>query len=137
MFWILKTSMQQLLFIQPTDSEEIANIISSLNINTASGPFSIPSKILILLKQNISKQLPHLFNLSFSSCFFLSILKTAEVVPVFKLDYCNDRSISLLSNVGKILEKRMYKRSIISWLKTTLFMTWSLVPEKTFLLPIP
>ena len=76
--------MQQLLFIQPTDSEEIANIISSLNINTASGPFSIPSKILILLKQNISKQLPDLFNLSFSSCFFLSILKTAEVVPVFK-----------------------------------------------------
>ena len=129
--------MQQLLFIQPTDSEKIGNIISSLNIQKSSGPFSISSKILILLKQNVSKQLPDLFNFSFSSCFFLSILKTAEVVPVFKLDYCNDRSISLLSNVGKILEKHMYKRSIISWLKTILFMTCNLVPDKTFLLPIP
>ena len=129
--------MQQLLFIQPTDSEKIGNIISSLSINKASGPFSISSKILILLKQNVSKQLPDLFNFSFSSCFFLSILKTADVVPVFKLDYCNDRSISLLSNVGKILEKHMYKRSIISWLKATLFMTCNLVSDKTFLLSIP
>ena len=129
--------MQQLLFIQPTDSEKRGNIISSLNINKASGPFSISSKILILLKQNVSKQLPDLFNFSFSSCFLLSILKTAEVVPVFKLDYCDDRSISLLSNVGKILEKHMYKRSIISRLKTTLFMTCNLVSDKTFLLPIP
>ena len=129
--------MQQLLFIQPTDSEKIGNIISSLNIHKASGPFSISSKILILLKQNVSKQLPDLFNFSFSSCFFLFMLNTDEVVPVFKLDYYNDRSISLLSNVGKILEKHMYKRSINSWLKTTLFMTCNLVSDKTFLLPIP
>ena len=45
---------------------------------------------------------------------FPSVLKTAKVVPVFKkdskLDYSNYRSISLLSNVEKILEKLMYKR---------------------------
>ena len=44
------------IFIQPTDNEEIANI-SSLNINKASGPFSIPNKILIFLKQDIYKKL--------------------------------------------------------------------------------
>ena len=45
---------------------------------------------------------------------FLSVLKTAKVVPVFKkdskLDYSNYRPISLLSNIEKILEKLMYKR---------------------------
>ena len=45
---------------------------------------------------------------------FPSVLKTAKVVPVFKkdskLDYSNYRSISLLSNIEKILEKLMYKR---------------------------
>ena len=45
---------------------------------------------------------------------FPSILKTAKVVPVFKkdskLDYSNYHSISLLSNVEKILEKLMCKR---------------------------
>ena len=30
------------IFLQPTDKEEIANIISSLNSNEASGPNSIP-----------------------------------------------------------------------------------------------
>ena len=69
---------------------------------------------MILLKHDIYKQLVDLFNLSFSSGSFPSILKTAKVVPVFKkgskLDCCNYCPISLLSNVEKILEKRMYKR---------------------------
>ena len=34
------------LFLQPTDGEEIVNIISSLNSNKASGPNSIPYRIL-------------------------------------------------------------------------------------------
>ena len=110
----MKHQCNNSLFIQPTDSEEIANIISSLNINKASRPFSIPNKILILLKQDISIQLADLFNLSFSSGSFPSTLKTAKVVSGFKkgskLDCCNYRPISLLSNVEKILEKLMYKR---------------------------
>ena len=110
----LKHQCNNSIFIQPTDSKEIVNIISSLNINKASGPFSIPNKTLIFLKQDISKQLADLFNHPFPSGFFPSILKTAKVVFVFKkgskLDYCNYRPISPLSNVEKILEKLMYKR---------------------------
>ena len=102
------------IFLQPTDKEEIANIISCLNSNKASGPNSIPYRILFLLKNDISKQLADLFNLSFMTGVFPSVLKTAKVVPVFKkdskLDYSNYRPISLLSNIEKILEKLMYKR---------------------------
>ena len=65
------------IFLQPTDKEEITNIISSLNSNKASGPNSIPYRILFLLKNEISKQLADLFNLSFMTGVFPSLLKTA------------------------------------------------------------
>ena len=80
----LKHQCNNSIFIQPTDSEEIANIISSLNINKACGPFSIPNKILILLKQDIFIQLADLFKLPFSSGSFPSILKTTKVVLSLK-----------------------------------------------------
>ena len=54
-----------------------------------------------------------LFNLSFKTGVFPSVLKTAKVIPIFKkdskLDYSNYLSISLLPNFEKILEKLMYK----------------------------
>ena len=106
--------MKLVIFLQCTDKGEIANIISSVNSNKSSGPNSKPYRILFLLKNEISKQLADLFNLSFTTGVFPSVLKTAKVVPVFKkdskLDYRNYHPISLLSNIGKILEKLMYKR---------------------------
>ena len=96
------------VFLQPTDKEEIANIISSLNSNKASGPNSIAYRILFLLKYEISKQLADLFNLSFMTGVFPSVFKTAKVVPVFKkyskLDCSNYHLISLLSNIEKYLK---------------------------------
>ena len=101
-------------FIQSTNSEEIANIISTLNMNNSSGLNSIPYKTLNLLKKDISKQLADLFNLSLSSGVFPSLIKIGKAVPVYKkdskLDCHNNRPISLSSNIEKILEKLMYKR---------------------------
>ena len=54
-------------FITPTDSEEVISIISSLSDNKSSGPNSIPTRILKLLKKDISTHLVDIFNLSFSS----------------------------------------------------------------------
>ena len=73
-------------FLQPTDKEEITNIISSLNSNKTSGPYSLPYRISFLLENGISKQLAYLFNLSFMTGVVPSVLKTAKVVPVFKKD---------------------------------------------------
>ena len=46
----LSNESSSTIFLQPTDKEEIANIISSLNSNKASGPNSIPYRISFLLK---------------------------------------------------------------------------------------
>ena len=73
------------LLLQPTDREEIVNIVSSLNSNKASGPNSTPYRILSLLKNEISKQLADLFNFSFMTGVFPSALKIAKVVLVFKI----------------------------------------------------
>ena len=111
----LATENGNTIFLQPTNKEEIANIISfSTNFNKNFGPGSIPYIILFLLKNEILKQLSDLFKLYFTTGVFPYILKTVKVVPAFKkdskLDYQNNHPFSLLSNVEKILEKPMYKR---------------------------
>ena len=102
-------------FLTPTDSTEVSNIIFSLNQNKSDGPNSIPIKILKLLNKDISDQLAILFNQSFSSGIFPSILKTSKIIPIYKkkgskLECSNYRPISLLSNIDKILERLMYNR---------------------------
>ena len=70
--------------------------------------------MLFLLKNEISKQLADMFNLSFLTGILPSVIKIEKIVLVFKkdskLDYRNYRPISFLSNIEKILEKLMYER---------------------------
>ena len=99
------------IFLEPTDKEEIVNVIYSLNFNKASGPNSIPFRIYFFLK------MVDLFNLSCMTGVFPSVLKTAKVVPVFKkdskLDYSNYRLTPCYQILKKILEKLTYKRLYI------------------------
>ena len=80
----------------------------------ASGPNSVPIKTLKLMKNDISDQLAVLFNLSFTSGPFSTILKTSKVTPIYKKDSklkcSNYRPMSLLSNIDKILERIVYNR---------------------------
>ena len=69
----LSNKSSSTIFLEPTDKEEIANVISSLNSKKASGPNSIPYRILFLLKNEILKQLADLFNLSFMTGFSFCI----------------------------------------------------------------
>ena len=77
----LKNRSNISFFVSPTDKKEIENVISSLDSNKSVGPNSIPTKVLKLLKNNICSQLSEIFNISFSSAIFPSILKTAKVIP--------------------------------------------------------
>ena len=111
-FW--KIELKILLFLSPTDKREVALIISSLDSIKSIGPNSIPSKILKLLKNDISCQLAYIFNKSFTSGVFPSALKIAKIVPIHKkdskVDFSNYRPISILSNLDKIPEKIVYTR---------------------------
>ena len=96
--------------------KEIEDEITSLNSSKASGPFSIPSYMLKLLKTCLSFPLQLIYNFSFSTGRVPDQFKIANVIPVFKKDsvtcMSNYRPISLLSIFNKILEKLMYKRLI-------------------------
>ena len=96
-----------MFFLSPADKEEIKFILSSLDINKSTGPYSIPIKVLNMLKNDISEQLADLFNLSFTTGTFPTILKTAQVIPIHNKDsksnFTNYCPISLLSNLDKIL----------------------------------
>ena len=96
-----------------TDTVEIMSIIDSLG-SESSGPYSIPTEILKLLKPNLCHPLTAIFNMSFVTGVYPDQLKTAKVIPVFKkgdkLLVSNYRPISLLSNLNKIYEKIVYKR---------------------------
>ena len=67
---------------------------------------------------------------------FPSVLKTAQVVPVFKkdskLNYSNYRPISLLSYIEKIL-KNVCIRDCIPSLITIISMTYSLDSDNNIL----
>ena len=69
-------------FFSPDNKEEIKTILSSLDISKTTGPCSIPSKVLNMLKNDISEQLADLFNLSFTTGSFLTLLKTVKVIPI-------------------------------------------------------
>ena len=110
----LKNPVPNSLFLFQTDDIEVLQYLSSLDTDKASGPFSIPSQILPLVKQYISVPLSKIFNLSFTSGFFPSKLKIAKVIPVHKkgstLELTNYHPISLLSNIDKALEKLVFNR---------------------------
>ena len=112
--YFLNDSFTNSFFISPTDSIEVFDIINELKSEKSHGPNGIPTKILHLLNAEISPLLADIFNLSFQSGKFPSILKIAKVIPIHKksskLDCSNYRPISILSNLDKILEKLIHKR---------------------------
>ena len=65
----------------PTDKNETSFIIFSLDSYKSSGPNRIPFKILKLMKNDISQQSSDIFNMSFWTGQFLSVLKIGKVIP--------------------------------------------------------
>ena len=101
-------------FLTPINHEELESLIKEMNTSKSIGPYSIPTNILKISCSVLSKPLVKLINFSFSEGTFPNLLKFANVIPVFKngdnLDYNNYRPISLISNIGKLIEKIVHKR---------------------------
>ena len=96
-----------------TTAVDVKSILLSLPTGKAAGPDLISNRILKDLAQPLSSPLKDLFNFSLEKGKFPTIWKQANVTPIFKKDdpaeISNYRPISLLSTVGKVLEKVVHK----------------------------
>ena len=106
--------MKTLMFLLPTTINEVESAIKELQDKKATGPNSIPSKILKNNKDVLSMPLCDLINLVFVSGTFPQQLKTAKIIPFYKkgdpLDWTNYHPISILSDLEKLIEKLIHSR---------------------------
>lgn len=93
--------------------DEVKDIIKTLVTNKAVGEDSISHKVLKCTCNSIARPLCMLFNKSLTECIFPDLWKSAIVMPLFKKGDAhkpsNYRPISLLSCVGKLMERIIYK----------------------------
>ena len=93
--------------------QDISDFISTLQVNKAIGPNDISHKMLKETIHSVSIPLCLLFNRSLRECVFPKQWKSANVLPLFKNGdpsvLSNYRPVSLLSCVGKIMERVMLK----------------------------
>ena len=72
------------LFLSPTCQQEIKKIVSSLPSKSSSGHNNISNVLLKEIIDQISQVLVEVFNKSMTQGEFPSIMKLAEVVPLYK-----------------------------------------------------
>jgi retron-type reverse transcriptase len=101
----------------PASPEEVRGIIGTLKVKKAPGPDKIPNTALKLLPDKAVVALTAIINASLRFCHFPSRWKSANVIFIPKpgkdlLFPQNYRPISLLSNVGKVLEKVILTRLV-------------------------
>ena len=105
------------LFLTAVDTDEVINLIKTFDTGKATGPCSIPPKILHIICENIANPISKIANLSFLTGVHPECLKIAKVVLIFKsgskMLTSNYQPISLLSNLNKILEKPMFARVLL------------------------
>ena len=93
----LREPNENTIFLSPATVNEIESAIKELQDKKATGPNSIPSKILKNNKDVLSMPLCDLINLVFVSGTFPQQLKTAKIIPVFGL-YKLSRYFSLIKS---------------------------------------
>ena len=108
--------LRQSLFLSPTTSFEVFNLISGLNNTKSDGRDIISAYFLRVAAKVIAVPLAQLFNYTFLLGIFPASSKIAKIIPIYKssdkFDVSNCRPISILSPISKILEKLIHVKSI-------------------------
>ena len=107
----LDPKQPDLMFLQPTNKSKIDKIIKSLDSNKSSDIYGMSPKLLKILSPAISEILSNIFNEIFALGLFPDHMKLTMITPIFKvgskLDVSNDRPVSVLPTINKVLEKLM------------------------------
>lgn len=102
------------MFLYPTDADEVLSTIGELKSNKSPGIDKIGTSELKTVADLISLPLAHIVNRCFEDGIFPDIFKIGIIKPVHKsgnkLQLENYRPISLISNIGKVIEKIIKKR---------------------------
>ena len=110
----LQGSVLNSFFLKAASKKEVISVINEMKTKKSTGCNSIPAQILKISNQIICKPLTYLINLSFSNGIYPDLLKTSNVIPVFKRgerqDYKNYQPISLISSLSKLMDKIMHPR---------------------------
>lgn len=92
---------------------EVQGVLETLKLGKSTGPDNVNNRVLKEVSVALSKPLCDLFNTSMSKSQFPDIWKEANVSPLHKKDdpslVSNYRPISLLSALGKVMEKIVHK----------------------------
>ena len=92
--------------------DELTKIINSFDSKKSSGPYSLLTKLLIMITDLVVFPLCKIINTSFRMGVFPDALKIANVIPVFKngstQEVNNYRPISLLSFLDRMIERLMH-----------------------------
>ena len=93
--------------------KDVSDLLKSLDVKKASGPDQISHRMLKEAGDKISTSLAKLFNKSLRANIVPALWKKANVTPLFKKNdnslIDNYRPVSLLSCVGKLFERTVFK----------------------------
>ena len=102
--------------LSPVTSEEVNDIIATLDESKSNDSYTVPTMLIKLARHTISEPFSTIANSSFIEGIFLDKLKCAKVTPIHKsksnLECGKYRPISLLPIFSKILEKLMNSRLV-------------------------
>lgn len=105
---------QNFFRLEETNETQIADLISRMDVNKASGSDKISTKIILKCSSELLPYLVCLFNSSVNNFVFPDILKIQKIIPIPKESHSisveNYRPISILSTIDKIFEKILYQQ---------------------------
>ena len=109
--------------LKPVHPDLISEIISNLRNSKSAGFDNIDTKVLKLIKEEITPAITHIVNLSIKSSVFPSLWKHSKVIPLFKpgaKDHLSPKSyrpVAILPVVSKVLERVVFLQ-IVEYMDT-------------------
>ena len=111
----------------PITEDEVHKVLKNLQIDKATGPDGVSNRLLKLTARSITSSLTMLFNKIVTTGTFPRLWKEANVTPIYKKgdrqNKKNYRPVSLLSTVGKTLERIIFNK-MYSYCESNGHLTW-------------